>query len=128
MGWLGGVFSVVSAFVSGFVGHIVAHDVCEAVPTFSARLVRAAARSLPSSVRDRYTDEWLADLYEQKGVFAKLKWALGCFKCARRMSREALNAFHAKSSYVAVFDPDHRIELDAADPPSMKWSDLKYVF
>jgi lipopolysaccharide/colanic/teichoic acid biosynthesis glycosyltransferase len=49
------------------------------LPWFAARLVVAAARSLPSAARLRYTDEWLAELDATPGKLSKVLVAARIF-------------------------------------------------
>ena len=109
---IGSIFGMVCAFVSGFVGHVVAHDFCEMVPMISKHLIQNAARALPESVRERHLEEWLADLNDCKGTFAKLKWACGCFLCAHRIRREARRDQLGAITVVVEFDGHGSIELD----------------
>jgi hypothetical protein len=76
MGTLTGIFGAVAAFITGFVGHVVAHDFCEVAPMLSKKLIEFAASYLPRSIRDRYLEEWRADLQAQPGTVAKLAWSL----------------------------------------------------
>src|SRR4051812_23750176 len=84
------LFGLVCVFFAGFFGHLAAHDFCSIAPRLSQRIVTFAVTLLPEGVRDRYREEWLADLSEQGGVIAKLIWSFGCAWCARRIGRRAL--------------------------------------
>lgn len=84
---LNAIFAPVVAFVSGFIGHLIAHDFCEVTPMLSRKIVNAAASILPASIRDRYLEEWRADLNDRPGTLAKLSWSIGCVLCARRLAR-----------------------------------------
>jgi hypothetical protein len=99
---------------TGFLGHIIAHDFCEAAPMLSKKLIEAAASRLPSSIRERYLNEWLADLHDQASTVGKIKWALSCLLCARRMQTE--EAFdHARRTSFRISLPDGR-EIDVDVP------------
>ena len=77
------------ALMTGFFGHVIAHDFCEVAPMISVKIVEFAASWLPAPIRDRYVNEWRADLFDQPGALAKIAWALGCLKSVYRMRREA---------------------------------------
>jgi hypothetical protein len=89
MGLVNSIVDWVVAFCTGFFGNVVAHDFCEAAPMFSKRLLDIAIAQLPRELKDRYVEEWHADLRDRAGSLAKLNWAFGCVMCARRMKREA---------------------------------------
>jgi hypothetical protein len=89
MGTLTGIFGAVAAFITGFVGHVVAHDFCEVAPMLSKKLIEFAASYLPRSIRDRYLEEWRADLQAQPGTVAKLAWSLGCLRSSFQLRRQA---------------------------------------
>jgi len=92
------------AFGAGFFGHVVAHDFCEVTPMISQKIVEAAASQLPSSIRDRYLEEWRADLRDQTGALAKLKWSIGCLICATRMRQAATLDLVRRTSLELTFD------------------------
>lgn len=54
------------------------------LPWFAARLIRVAARTLPSEVRPRYADEWLAEFDAVPGNLSKLVLAIRIFTGAPR--------------------------------------------
>ena len=89
MRWL---FTVVSAGVAGFFGHIAAHDFCERSPSMARWIIGRAAMMLSEEMRVRYSEEWLAHLAECEGVLAKFSHAVGCVRCARQMNRHRLKA------------------------------------
>ncbi len=45
----------------------------------SARIIRFAARRMPTGLAERLEEEWIADLAEQRGAFGRLRFALGCY-------------------------------------------------
>lgn len=45
------------------------------LPWFAANLIRLAARALPSAIRPRYVEEWLAELDAVPGKWSKLAFA-----------------------------------------------------
>jgi hypothetical protein len=89
MGLVNSIVEWAVAFCTGFFGNVVAHDFCEAAPMLSKRLLNIAIAILPRELKDRYLEEWHADLRDRVGSLAKLNWAFGCLICARRINREA---------------------------------------
>jgi biopolymer transport protein ExbD len=49
-----------------------------AVEDLPVRIVGYAARSAPAILIERLAEEWLADLREQSGLIARLRFAIGC--------------------------------------------------
>jgi hypothetical protein len=80
------VFAAVGAFLGTVAAHFVAHDAYVSCPRYARRLIERAASHLPPFERARYEEEWLADLQERAGVFAKFKHAFACLLCARTLS------------------------------------------
>src|SRR5262249_52435152 len=99
------VATAIISGLSGFAGHVVAHDFCVAAPRICKQIVAAAVRLLPKRDRDRFYEEWMADLDEREGTIAKLRHALGCLYCARSMSRLA-RRHRIKSVTLVVHDVD----------------------
>jgi biopolymer transport protein ExbD len=54
----------------------------------AACLIRLAAGCAPQRLSERLTEEWSADLAEQRGSVARLRFALGCFWAATVIARE----------------------------------------
>lgn len=50
-------------------------------------IVQKAVARLPASARERYREEWIADLRESRSIISKLYSALGMFFAARDISR-----------------------------------------
>jgi hypothetical protein len=111
---LSGIVDAIAAFFAGFAGHVVAHDFCEVTPMVCKKLIQAAALRLPERIRDRYLQEWEADLSDQPGALAKIKWALGCLLCAHRMRRAELIEHRRHLLFVVVLEDGNRLELDYA--------------
>jgi hypothetical protein len=63
----------------------------------AGRFLSGALQRLPIAERERYAEEWAADLAEIHGGFARLRWQLGIRLTARRLARSA-----------AVQSPAHR--------------------
>jgi hypothetical protein len=126
MGFLTSLLEWFVAFVAGFLGHVVAHDFCEVTPMISEKVIEAAASQLPVSIRDRYLDEWRADLWDQPGTIAKLKWAFGCFWSARRLRLQDACATRNRMSVGFTFENGETVRLDIA---TLKWmgSTLKLI-
>jgi hypothetical protein len=81
--------SAIGAFVGTIAAHFVAHDAYSQCPKYARRIIERAAKMLPAWQRARYEEEWLADLNDRLGVFAKFKHALECLLCARTLRRIA---------------------------------------
>jgi hypothetical protein len=58
----------------------------------ASRLIHCAARCAPNSLIDRLEEEWLADLAEQRGTLARLRFAIGCCWATRVIARERVAA------------------------------------
>lgn len=114
MGFLTSLLEWFVAFVAGFLGHVVAHDFCEVTPMISEKIIEAAASQLPVSIRDRYLDEWRADLWDQPGTIAKLEWAFGCFWSARRLRLQDARASWNRMSMGFTFENGETVRLDIA--------------
>jgi hypothetical protein len=52
------------------------------------RLIRRAARRAPALLSDRLEEEWLADLAEQPGQLARLRFGIGCCWATNVIARE----------------------------------------
>jgi hypothetical protein len=56
----------------------------------TSRLVERALERLPAELRDRYEEEWRADLAAQSGTaFAATRWALGLRRASIALSKQA---------------------------------------
>jgi hypothetical protein len=106
------VFAGLGAGVAGFIGHLLAHDFVEVTPKFAQAIIRLSTRLLTDSDRLRYSEEWLADLNERVGVFAKLTHAVGCLACVWRIRRQSLR--NNDNNIVVRFEvgPAQSIDLD----------------
>lgn len=62
-------------------------DLRSIVVKFSKWLVEQATKRLLSPERERYREEWLADLEEQPGIFSKLLHAIGSYVASRQILR-----------------------------------------
>ena len=82
LGKLGGFLAAVAA-------HFIAHDAYSRCPKYARRLVERAVRQLPPFERERYGEEWLADVEEREGVLAKFEHAFLCQLSARTLRRFA---------------------------------------
>ena len=70
---------IMAYLVTAVVVPMLVNEFTDWLPWLSARLVGAAARMLPSAVRPRYTDEWLAELDATPGKLSKLAVAIRIF-------------------------------------------------
>jgi periplasmic protein TonB len=52
------------------------------------RLIRRAARRAPDMLADRLEEEWLADLAERRGQWARLRFGIGCCWATNVIARE----------------------------------------
>lgn len=71
--------SILAFLLSAVFVPILVNEFTDWLPWFAARLVGAAARTLPPGVRQRYTDEWLAELDASPGNLSKLAVAVRIF-------------------------------------------------
>jgi hypothetical protein len=65
-------------FLVGVGGSVFAHEVCASAQPVAQRLIRLTVRCLPQDEQERCREEWLADLNDMPGVFAKSCWVGGC--------------------------------------------------
>jgi hypothetical protein len=70
-------------------GSLFAAEVWASAHSFAQSLTRLAVRCLPSEDRERYREEWLADLNDMPGMLAKFCWVGGCFWTAMAASGRA---------------------------------------
>ncbi|HEU5271154.1 MAG TPA: hypothetical protein VFU36_14605 [Jatrophihabitans sp.] len=61
----------------------------EARQSSAGRLLTGALQRLPAGQRERFAEEWAADLAEIHGRFARFRWQLGIRLTARRLARTA---------------------------------------
>jgi len=47
-----------TAAISAFIGHLVAHDVVEFTPKLSRAFIKRATAMLPNDLQSRYSEEW----------------------------------------------------------------------
>jgi hypothetical protein len=79
------ILGAVGGFVGGIAAHFIAHDAYEVAPRYARELIDRAVARLPEADRERFAEQWLADLYEHEGVIAKFKHAIGCVLAARKV-------------------------------------------
>jgi hypothetical protein len=65
-------------FLVGVGGSVFAHEVCASAQPVAQLLIRLTVRCLPQDEQERCGEEWLADLNDMPGVFAKSCWVGGC--------------------------------------------------
>ena len=80
-----GFFALIGAFVSGFVGHLVAHDFVEFAPRLTRSLIERAALKLPKALRERYCEEWLSHSAELTTLSERTAHIFGCFISAYKI-------------------------------------------
>jgi lipopolysaccharide/colanic/teichoic acid biosynthesis glycosyltransferase len=71
--------SILAFLVTAVLVPMLVNEFTDWVPWFGERLIGAAARTLPSAVRQRYTDEWLGELDATPGKLSKLVVAIHIF-------------------------------------------------
>jgi lipopolysaccharide/colanic/teichoic acid biosynthesis glycosyltransferase len=71
--------SILAFLVTAVLVPMLVNEFTDWVPWFAERLIGAAARTLPSAVRQRYTDEWLGELDATPGKLSKLVVAVRIF-------------------------------------------------
>ena len=81
-----GAISLLGAFLGAIAAHFFAHDAYTRCPKYAQRILRAAIRKLGPVERQRYEEEWLADLYEREGVIEKFEHAIACYFCAGKIA------------------------------------------
>ena len=59
------------------------------IGSMTGRLLSGGLRQLAGSQRERYAEEWAADLAEIHGRFARFRWCFGIWRSARRLARTA---------------------------------------
>jgi hypothetical protein len=113
MAMISDLLSVLAAAMAAFFGHLAAHDFVELTPRISSSLVmRAASQFASASERERYCEQWLADLNDVSGVFAKFKYALGCLFSVPRMKAEARRLFEGSIVVRYEFPGVGQIEMN----------------
>lgn len=83
---MGVIFAFVLTFLGAVVvsaaGQIVADEAKASMPHLAQWVLRGAIRALPQRLRERYAEEWAADLGDIPGPISKVTWALGFFVAA----------------------------------------------
>src|SRR5689334_826306 len=98
-------------FLMAFLGQIFATELEASAPRIAAWLINRAASRLPSDLRDRYLEEWLAHAAELSGALSKIIHGLGCLRTARAVGRAAraetfevtATRFTARAIFTIVF-------------------------
>jgi len=67
--------SVLVFLVTAVIVPILVGEFTDWLPWFAERMIAAAARTMPSAVRSRYVEEWLAELEDVPGKLSKLVFA-----------------------------------------------------
>ena len=71
------------------------------LPWATEQTLRLAVRCLPPELRDRYDEEWRADVEAVPGTLSKLCWALGLIRAAHHMKLRA--NLRAISMYISIY-------------------------
>ena len=72
-------------------------------------MIRSAAQKAPSHLAERLEEEWLADLLVQRGRWAQLRFALGCYWATEVITHE----FPAPSALTSPASASHALNLFA---------------
>ena len=83
MGTIISLLGFFGASIGAIIIHLIAHDVHSYCPRVARKLIDWAVLLLPPWAHERYSEEWLADLEQREGVFAKLRHSIECLLCAR---------------------------------------------
>jgi hypothetical protein len=82
------ILSAFGALLLGFLGKLVASEIHDLLPSLARSMVRRAVARLPLGERERYLEEWSADLEAYPGKLARLFRAAGCIYGARTLAKE----------------------------------------
>jgi len=77
-------------FLLAVLSKLAADEIKEWLPKLSSLIVRVAALRLPPHERDRYQEEWEADLLEYPGGIVRTMRALGFIVAAQRMQVDGM--------------------------------------
>ena len=91
-----------------------------------AGLVRRAARRAPAALSERLQEEWLADLAEQRGRWARLRFGIGCCWAINVIIREQLAAGLLPAPVSAAAD-GHTVRLHQDDFPFFTGRTITFV-
>jgi hypothetical protein len=108
-----GIFGTIAAFFVAVAAHFVAHDAYSSAPRYARRLIERAVRALPESERDRYREEWLADLNERPSVLSKFHHAIECCICTRKLAGICTQKTTKLSVPQQLGSPNWKMSLDA---------------
>lgn len=92
---------IITAWLVGIAINLVSEQISTMAPRWATISLHAAARRLPASARDRYAEEWAADLDVIDGPVARLWFACRVWISARSLRREWLRA---QPSAIATLD------------------------
>jgi hypothetical protein len=79
---------VIGTVITGILVAVLAEDLGAWLRWLTDRLLRRAVGRLPEAVRDRYHEEWAADLEDTPGALAKLVVALGLCRASSMIRRD----------------------------------------
>jgi len=75
------------SIVAGIIANMVANELYDQCHTFACWLIKRAVTQLPERERQRYHEEWIAHLDDQRGQVRKIWHAVGCCYAASALSR-----------------------------------------
>lgn len=82
----GAVAVFLLTILAGVLTNMITTDVEERAHGWAQRLVNRAVRCLPAELRQRYNEEWSADLVEQPSPLSQLLFSTGLIVAARRIN------------------------------------------
>jgi len=83
------VIAILTTIIAGIVVALVSDQVKALLPFLSRNLLKFAVSELPEEMRERYSEEWAADLLNCPREFVKCCRALGLCWASARISRYA---------------------------------------
>jgi hypothetical protein len=99
------ILSALAAIVLAALGAMAGAQANASAPAVARWIVRRAVLRLPPELRERYTEQWLADLQDIPGPLAKLWTAVGFVVSTGALGRE-----HAGKQLVAEVNPQSSVK------------------
>lgn len=95
---------VVVAIVLGAVGSVIAAEFMNCLPKLTQWLLRRAVARLPEDQRERFREEWAADLEERASVLMRLCAVFGMFFCAKSIPDLSKNTESNENVFIQKTD------------------------
>ena len=86
---------ILKAFFGALLGRLLAEEVKAWIPSLNEHLLKLAISRLPIDLRERYHEEWAADLGSYPGALAKTLRALGIVCASVSITSSPLAGFRA---------------------------------